>query len=143
MPRHVAAAPFLAATRRPRCLQVLGSLLAGVAAVSAGQAAAADNTAGPVDLFDDRKVRKSGFDVIYEARDLDLTQNQRDGLTQYRGDLSATKQRYQESVKRIQSKVPGYIDKAYWCAGIAAGSVCLRRRGCLDAHALRTLPEAD
>jgi hypothetical protein len=36
----------------------------------------------PVDLFDDRKARKTGFDLIYEARDLDLPQSTRDGLDQ-------------------------------------------------------------
>lgn len=56
--------------------QVLGGLLA------AGLVAA--RPAGAIDLFDDRKVRDTGFDLIYEARDLDLPQATRDGFTQVR-----------------------------------------------------------
>jgi photosystem II oxygen-evolving enhancer protein 3 len=46
---------------------VLGGLLASTVAVlsSANKAQAA---ATPVDLFDDRKVKSTGFDLIYEAR---------------------------------------------------------------------------
>ncbi len=56
---------------------VLGGLLAGVAALTASSAQA-------MDLIDDRKAKANGFDIIYEARDLDLTQAQRDGLSQVR-----------------------------------------------------------
>jgi len=35
--------------------------------------------AGAVDLQDERDVRQRGFDIIYEARDLDLDQSTRDG----------------------------------------------------------------
>jgi photosystem II oxygen-evolving enhancer protein 3 len=47
---------------------VLGGLLAGVAALAASPAANA------IDIRDDRKARANGFDLIYEARDLDLPQ---------------------------------------------------------------------
>lgn len=48
---------------------MVGSFLAGVAALAAGPAVAAK-----IDLFDDRKAVEKGFDLIYEARDLDLPQ---------------------------------------------------------------------
>jgi photosystem II oxygen-evolving enhancer protein 3 len=95
------------------CVQVLGSLVAGITTIAAGKALA-DVT--PVDLFDDRKAKKTGFDLIYEARDLDLDQATRDGLTQYRGDITATKARYKEATKRINKEVGQYIEKEYWCA---------------------------
>lgn len=46
---------------------MLGGLLAGVAALTVPRANA-------VDIRDDTKVRERGFDLIYEARDLDLAQ---------------------------------------------------------------------
>lgn len=92
-------------------LQVLaGFVAAGAALLSASQAQAVT----PVDLFDDRKVRNNGFDIIYEARDLDLDQATRDGLTQARTDLDATKKRIKESEARIDSLVEPSIQKAYW-----------------------------
>lgn len=57
--------------------QVLGGLLAAASLVAVRPAAA-------IDVFDDRKVRDNGFDLIYEARDLDLPQATRDGFTQAR-----------------------------------------------------------
>lgn len=67
-----------------------------------------------IDLIDDRKARANGFDLIYEARDLDLPQNVRDGLTQARQDLAATKKRIAESEKRIDTLLPPAVSKAYW-----------------------------
>jgi hypothetical protein len=92
--------------------QVLGSLVAGIATLSASTALA-DVT--PVDLFDDRKAKKAGWDIIDDARDLDLPQAERDGLSQFRGDLSATKARYKEAARRINKDVGSYIEKQYWC----------------------------
>jgi hypothetical protein len=87
--------------------------VAGVSSLTAGKALA---DATPVDLFDDRKrVKGTGYDLIYEARDLDLPQNVRDGITQFRGDLTATKARFQESSKRIEGQLGTYINKSYWC----------------------------
>lgn len=86
---------------------VLGGLLAGVAALSASNANA-------MDLIDDRKAREKGFDIIYEARDLDLPQSTRDGLDQARGDVALTKKRIAESVRRIESELEPVIQKAYW-----------------------------
>ncbi len=40
--------------------------------------------ANAVDIQDDRKVRDRGFDLIYEAREIELPQSVRDGLTQVR-----------------------------------------------------------
>jgi hypothetical protein len=48
---------------------VLGGVLAAVLAVSAPSA-----QAGPVDIIDGTKLRQQGYDIIYEARDLDLPQ---------------------------------------------------------------------
>merc|ERR1711904_647444 len=68
----------------------------------------------PVDLKDDRKAKSMGFDLIYEARDLDLPQGVRDGLTQARSSLNDTKKRVSESKTRITKEVLPYIEKAYW-----------------------------
>lgn len=111
----VAVTPAQQRSTRTPSVQILSGLVAGVAAVAVAPSQA-DNTAGFVDLFDDRKARQKGFDLIYEARDLDLVQNERDGLAQFRGDLKATKERYKEATKRISKDVGGYIDKMYWCA---------------------------
>ena len=56
-------------------------VLAGFAAF-AGLAVA--KSANAVDIQDDRKVRDKGFDLIYEARELELPQSVRDGLAQVR-----------------------------------------------------------
>ncbi|GLC45583.1 hypothetical protein PLESTB_000873700 [Pleodorina starrii] len=92
---------------------VLGGLLAStvVALTSANKAQAA---ATPVDLFDDRKVRETGFDLIYEARDLDLPQSVRDGLTQARDSLEETKARVKASEARIDGDLEAVIKKNYW-----------------------------
>lgn len=87
------------------------ALLAGAAALSAAVAAPAANA---VDLIDDRGARAKGFDIIYEARDLDLPQAQRDGLSQARGDAALTKKRISESVARINGKLGSDIEKKYW-----------------------------
>lgn len=68
----------------------------------------------PVDLFDERTVRERGFDIIYEARDLDLPQSVRDGLTQARESLDSTKNRVKESEARIDSALEPSIKKNYW-----------------------------
>ena len=67
-----------------------------------------------MDLIDDRKARANGFDIIYEARDLDLPQNVRDGLDQARTDLVFAKQRAAESQRRIETDLEPVIQKAYW-----------------------------
>ncbi|KAK9827271.1 hypothetical protein WJX81_006704 [Elliptochloris bilobata] len=88
---------------------VLGGLLAAAGLVAVRPAAA-------IDLFDNRKVRDNGFDLIYEARDLDLPQATRDGFTQARQGLDATKKRVSESEKRIDSSLEPFIKKNYWTA---------------------------
>lgn len=90
-----------------------------MASLVAGKASA-DVT--PVDLFDDRKrtAKGTGFDLIYEARDLDLPQNQRDGISQFKGDLKATKARYTASAKRIEGPLGDYINKSYWYESISS-----------------------
>ncbi len=90
---------------------VLSGLFAGAAALSAGKALAA---ATPVDLIDDRKAIEKGFDIIYEARDLDLPQSQRDGMTQARNSVEATKARVAEASSRIKTTVAADIEKEYW-----------------------------
>lgn len=59
--------------------QVISGLFAGVAGLSLVKQAAAE-----IEVRDDRDVRSRGFDIIYEARDVDLPQAQRDGFTQVR-----------------------------------------------------------
>lgn len=87
-----------------------GFVAAGAALLSVGQAQAVT----PVDLFDDRKARNTGFDIIYEARDLDIPQAVRDGMTQARADIEATKKRVKDSEARIDNSVATSIEKAYW-----------------------------
>merc|ERR1712036_212695 len=65
-------------------------------------------------MGDDLKAKSTGFDIIYEARDLDLPQNVRDGLTQARSSVDDTKKRVAESKKRITQEVLPYIKKSYW-----------------------------
>jgi len=89
---------------------VLSGLFAGAAALSVGAAQALS----PVDLIDDRAAITKGFDIIYEARDLDLDQAQRDGLTQARASLESTKARVAEASKRIKTAVAADIEKEYW-----------------------------
>merc|ERR1712217_185454 len=68
----------------------------------------------PVDLKDDRKAKSAGFDIIYEARDLDLPQNVREGFTQARSSLDETKNRLVELKKCIADEALPFIKKAYW-----------------------------
>merc|ERR1712124_11365 len=68
----------------------------------------------PIDLKDDRKAKSMGYDLIYEARDLDLPQNVRDGLTQARSSANDTKKRVASPKTRITKEVLPYIEKAYW-----------------------------
>merc|ERR1712224_722058 len=91
--------------------RALATLVAGSAAVINSCRTAALT---PVDLKDDRKAKSTGFDLIYEARDLDLPQNIRDGLTQARSSVDDTKRRVAESKKRITQEVLPYIKKSYW-----------------------------
>jgi photosystem II oxygen-evolving enhancer protein 3 len=58
--------------------------------------------------------KSTGFDLIYEARDLDLPQNVRDGLTQARSSVEATKKRVSESKRRITNEVRNLVERAYW-----------------------------
>merc|ERR1711937_613488 len=88
-----------------------GNIAAGLAAITIANTTFALT---PVDLKDDRKAKSMGFDLIYEARDLDLPQNVRDGLTQARSSTSDTKKRVAESKTRITKEVLPYIEKAYW-----------------------------
>ena len=70
--------------------------------------------AGAVDLQDERDVRQRGFDLIYEARDLDLDQSTRDGLTQYRKNIDSTKARIKEAEQILDTKLDPLIQKKYW-----------------------------
>merc|ERR1719213_131096 len=92
------------------------NMLSGLALAfaAAGMQDKAAYALSPVDLKDDRKAKSTGFDLIYEARDLDLPQNVRDGMTQARGSLDDTKKRVAESKKRIVQEALPYVKKAYW-----------------------------
>jgi len=90
---------------------ILGGFLAG-AALSVSGAAFADAT--PVDIIDDRKAVKAGFNIIYEARDSDLPENQRQGLTQARSNLDMVISRVKESESRIDNDLEPSIKKNYW-----------------------------
>eukprot|EP00465_Bigelowiella_longifila_P003063 CAMPEP_0185263640 /NCGR_PEP_ID=MMETSP1359-20130426/15383_1 /TAXON_ID=552665 /ORGANISM="Bigelowiella longifila, Strain CCMP242" /LENGTH=237 /DNA_ID=CAMNT_0027851297 /DNA_START=15 /DNA_END=728 /DNA_ORIENTATION=+ len=91
---------------------VLGGLF-GAAAFGAAKSAQALQE---VELIDDRKAKKSGFDIIYEARDLDLDQNTRDGMTQARTGIQETKKRVLGTEKKLQ-EAGSYVDKKYWSEG--------------------------
>jgi len=67
-----------------------------------------------IEITDDRKVRATGYDIIDQARDLDLPQSTRDGIDQFRGNLASTKARLAESVARLKKDVPPNIEKQYW-----------------------------
>lgn len=69
-----------------------------------------------MDLQDERDVRQRGFDLIYEARDLDLDQSTRDGLTQYRKNADSTKARVKEAERILDNNLDPLIKKKYWCA---------------------------
>eukprot|EP00747_Dinoflagellata_sp_TGD_P152518 gnl/TRDRNA2_/TRDRNA2_177313_c0_seq3.p1 gnl/TRDRNA2_/TRDRNA2_177313_c0~~gnl/TRDRNA2_/TRDRNA2_177313_c0_seq3.p1 ORF type:complete len:246 (+),score=53.56 gnl/TRDRNA2_/TRDRNA2_177313_c0_seq3:81-818(+) len=106
--QRVAAEPDMASRR---------DMLSGLALAFAAAGALQDNAAyalSPVDLKDDRKAKSTGFDLIYEARDLDLPQNVRDGFTQARSSLDDTRKRAAESGKRIAGETLPAIKKAYW-----------------------------
>ncbi|KAF5832886.1 oxygen-evolving enhancer protein 3, chloroplastic [Dunaliella salina] len=90
---------------------VLSGFMAGAAALSLSPQAQALND---IDLKDFRDQRQKGFDIIYEARDLDLDQDTRDGLSQARKDLNLTKERVKESEKRIDENMEFLIKKNYW-----------------------------
>jgi len=90
------------------------------AATAVAATAAAAMAANPamavsdVETFDFRNI-KSGYDIIYEARDLDLPQGTRDGLDQAR-DSATAKARIAESASRLDS-IGTAIDKQYWVNG--------------------------
>merc|ERR1719258_566958 len=80
--------------------RALATLVTGFAAVISSPKTVALT---PVDLKDDRKAKSTGFDVIYEARDLELPENVRFGMTQARSSPEDTKKRVAESFKRIET----------------------------------------
>lgn len=91
-------------------IQVIGGFLGAAALVASGVA----NAATPINIIDDRKARDTGFDIIYEARDLDIPQNEREGFTQARADLEGTRKRVLEAENRIDTALDLPISKAYW-----------------------------
>jgi len=92
----------------------------------------------PVDIKDDRKAVAKGYDIIYEARDLDIDQRIRDGMTQSRESTDFTKKRIAESVKRISTEILPNIEKQYWWE---AGEQLRRQAGTLRFD-LNTLADA-
>jgi photosystem II oxygen-evolving enhancer protein 3 len=92
--------------------QILAGFVGTVALTASKAALAIGET--PVDLIDDRSAKGRGFDIIYEARDLSLNQNMRDGLTQARADLDFTTNRVAESKRRIDADLEPLVQKAYW-----------------------------
>eukprot|EP00210_Caulerpa_lentillifera_P000533 g515.t1 len=70
-----------------------------------------------IDIFDDRKAKDTGYNLIYEARDLELPQNVRDGIDQFKGDLAGTKKRAASAIARLKTELPSKIEKSYWTQG--------------------------
>eukprot|EP01025_Chloroclados_australasicus_P008286 TRINITY_DN128_c0_g1_i5.p3 TRINITY_DN128_c0_g1~~TRINITY_DN128_c0_g1_i5.p3 ORF type:complete len:181 (+),score=25.18 TRINITY_DN128_c0_g1_i5:142-684(+) len=89
---------------------IIGGLMFGVLSSTTKAALAVTN----VDLFDDRKALDKGFDIIYEARDLDLPQGVRDGMTQMKGNIKETLARASASGDQLKTEVGTYIKKQYW-----------------------------
>merc|ERR1711879_440846 len=107
---------------RPRSSTVANAerreMMAGLA-LGLGSVAAQSKNAFAVtgvDVKDDRGAVKKGFDIIYEARELDLPQNQRDGLSQFKESVGDTKKRLTESSTRIKTSVLEFVNKNYWPA---------------------------
>mmetsp|Transcript_10102 Transcript_10102/g.18410 ORF Transcript_10102/g.18410 Transcript_10102/m.18410 type:complete len:235 (-) Transcript_10102:459-1163(-) len=90
---------------------MLGGLVGGLAALGAKTA-----TAGPIEVIDDRKAVDNGLNIIYEARDLSLDQDTRDGMTQARKGLADTKKRASDAEKKL-TEAGVFVDKAYWTEG--------------------------
>lgn len=86
---------------------MLGGFVTSLGLLAAGASQA-------LDITDKKSVLGTGYDLIYEARDLDKPQNERDGLTQYRANIDSTKNRVKESVARIKTGVQPFIEKEYW-----------------------------
>merc|ERR1712176_404006 len=129
---------------RPRSSTVANAerreMMAGLA-LGLGSVAAQSKNAFAVtgvDVKDDRGAVKKGFDIIYEARELDLPQNQRDGLSQFRESGDDTKKRLAESSDRFKKDVLVSINKNYW----TAASNELRRQMGTMRFDLKTLSEA-
>jgi photosystem II oxygen-evolving enhancer protein 3 len=116
LPSPLAAAPAARAARAAVVVRasaedrraVLGALGAAAAALAAAPARAA------VDLIDQRDARARGFDIIYDARDIDKPQAFRDGISEFRGDLAKTRARLAESERRLDVSVDGFVQKKYW-----------------------------
>jgi len=87
---------------------------AGVIALSATPAFALN----AIELQDRRETNKNGLQLIYEARDLNISQSPREeGASRFSFQKLTTAQtvaRATESLKRINEDLPGYISKAYW-----------------------------
>ncbi|KAI8464211.1 MAG: oxygen-evolving enhancer protein 3, chloroplastic [Monoraphidium minutum] len=90
------------------------AVLSSFAGAAALLAATSVEAASSIDLFDDRAAKKKGYDLIYEARDLDLPQNVREGFTQARSNLDETIKRVKESEKRLDNNILPSVEKAYW-----------------------------
>ncbi|GAB5353831.1 hypothetical protein AAMO2058_000067800 [Amorphochlora amoebiformis] len=94
---------------------MMGGLF-GIAAAGANKAFAAGPGFTNPDFIDDRKAKTKGFDIIYEARDLSLDQNVRDGMTQARSSLDATKARVKDAEVKL-NEAGAFVDKKYWTEG--------------------------
>merc|ERR1719498_672844 len=94
----------------------LGGLFGAVALGAAGASRAQTESVAPPVFIDDRKAVKNGFNIIYEARDLSLDQDTRDGMTQARTGLTDTKARVVDAGKKL-TEAGKYVDKKYWTEG--------------------------
>jgi len=90
--------------------------MAGFSMIAGGLAAKGASAARNVELIDDRVAKKNGFDIIYEARDLSLDQDTRDGMTQARTGLSDTKTRVAGAATKLE-EAGAFADKKYWTEG--------------------------
>ncbi len=89
----------------------------GFAGVAAGLLVGANQSAHAIgiELIDD-KAKKLDYNnnIADQARDYDIPNNQRRGVTQARSDKEFTIKRVSENKKRIENEVRGYIDSKAW-----------------------------
>lgn len=112
LPRAARPAVVVRASAQESRRSVLSGLIAGVASLSVASSAMAVATA--VDIIDDQKVMTTGYNLIYEARDLSLNQATRDGMSQPRASLEDTRARVAVSEGRLDKELEPFIQKQYW-----------------------------
>jgi len=107
------ATPVVAAAGRREALKLAASTV-----LLAASPALAASVAQDYQIIDDRKAKKNGFDLIYEARDLDVTNEAAPGdstrFALQKLSPADAKKRVATSVTRVKTAVPPLIAKEYY-----------------------------